>query len=85
MSNAAQQLRELADWLDAMYHGALIPGMRANAIKLRALADEVDALQSAMQEIVEVASGERQVADDDTEGMAWIDKRARRALAGEKA
>src|ERR1700685_1103315 len=39
-----------------------------------------DALREALEEIVAVASGERQVAVDDTEGMEWIDKRARRAL-----
>ena len=39
-----------------------------------------DKLIEALQEIIEVASGERQVAEDDTEGMAWIDKRARAAV-----
>jgi hypothetical protein len=34
-----------------------------------------------LEEIVRVASGEKQVANDDTEGMAWIDKFARKALA----
>ena len=38
-------------------------------------------LREALEEIVAVASGERQVAVDDTEGMEWIDKRARQALA----
>lgn len=38
-------------------------------------------LREALEEIVAVASGERQVAVDDTEGMEWIDKRARKALA----
>ena len=38
-------------------------------------------LELALEEIVAVASGERQVANDDAEGMAWIDKRARAALA----
>jgi hypothetical protein len=38
-------------------------------------------LRKALEEIVAVASGERQVAVDDTEGMEWIDKRARKALA----
>ena len=40
----------------------------------------MDKLIEALQEIIEVASGERQVAEDDTEGMAWIDKRARAAV-----
>jgi hypothetical protein len=42
-----------------------------------------DELKKALEEIVAVASGERQIADDDTEGMAWIDKRARAALAAQ--
>jgi hypothetical protein len=37
-------------------------------------------LRDALQTIVDVASGEQQVADDDTAGMAWIDKYARDAL-----
>jgi hypothetical protein len=41
---------------------------------------KIPSLVAALQEIIEVASGERQVADDDTGGMAWIDKRARAAL-----
>jgi len=41
----------------------------------------MDKLREALEEIVAVASGERQVAVDDTEGMEWIDKRARQALA----
>lgn len=40
-----------------------------------------DTLRESMKEIVRVASGDKQVANDDTEGMAWIDKFARAALA----
>lgn len=38
-------------------------------------------LRAALEHIVAVASGEKQVANDDTEGMAYIDKYARAALA----
>jgi len=38
-------------------------------------------MRAALEEIRQVASGEKQVAIDDTEGMAWIDKRAQAALA----
>lgn len=37
-------------------------------------------LVEALKIIQSVASGERQVAVDDTDGMAWIDKYAREAL-----
>lgn len=49
--------------------------------------DTIDALESekaellaALHHIVEVASGERQVAIDDTDGMAYIDKYTRAVL-----
>ena len=42
-------------------------------------------LREALEEIRQVASGEKQVAMDDTEGMAWIDKRAQAALAEKPA
>ena len=44
-----------------------------------------DKLIEALQEIIEVASGKCQVAEDDTEGMAWIDKRARAAVRAHDA
>jgi len=47
--------------------------------------DRAGVLEEALKEIVEVASGEKQVANDDTEGMEWVDKRARRALAHQPA
>ena len=37
-------------------------------------------LVAALKQIVSVASGEIQVAIDDTDGMAWIDRYARAAL-----
>ena len=37
--------------------------------------------ESTLEEIRRVASGELQVAADDTDGMAWIDRRAANALA----
>jgi len=37
-------------------------------------------MRAALEEIVLVASGKNQVAQDDTEGMAWIVKFARAAL-----
>jgi hypothetical protein len=40
-----------------------------------------DTVIAAMRVIVTVASGEKQVAIDDTGGMAWIDKFARETLA----
>lgn len=40
----------------------------------------VSRLRDALEEIRQVASGEKQVAIDDTEGMEWIDKRAIRTL-----
>lgn len=40
--------------------------------------------EAALQEIIAVTSGERQVADDDTGGMEWVDKRARAALGERK-
>jgi hypothetical protein len=43
--------------------------------------EPMDKLREGLEEIVAVASGERQVANDDTEGMEWIDRRARQALA----
>lgn len=42
--------------------------------------ERISALKAALTTIVEVSSGAEQVADDDTGGMAWIDKFARRAL-----
>jgi hypothetical protein len=44
----------------------------------------VKRLEEALEEIREVASGEKQVADDDTEGLAWVDKKAKSALDGGK-
>ncbi|MGO8788592.1 MAG: hypothetical protein ACLQVL_14590 [Terriglobia bacterium] len=44
-----------------------------------------DKLIEALQEIIEVASGKCQVAEDDTKGMAWIDKRARAAVRAHDA
>ena len=38
-----------------------------------------------IEEIRQVASGERQVAADDTEGMAYIDKLCQKALAANRA
>lgn len=46
------------------------------------LKDRIRELEAALQEIVDVASGERQVADDDTGGMEWVDRCARAALRG---
>jgi hypothetical protein len=37
-------------------------------------------LRRVLEHIVQVASGEKQVATDDTAGMAYIDKYARAAL-----
>lgn len=42
---------------------------------------EVMELVEALKQIIAVSSGERQVADNDTEGMEWINKSARAALA----
>lgn len=39
------------------------------------------ALVEAVETILAIASGENQVAQDDTEGMAYIDRQARAALA----
>lgn len=50
----------------------------------RLAADTVNTFRKALEEIIAVASGERQVANDDTEGIAWIDKRARTALASQE-
>lgn len=41
---------------------------------------ELSPLREALEEIRQVASGENQVADDDTAGMAWVDRRATAAL-----
>ncbi len=43
-----------------------------------------EALAKALDEIVSVASGETQVAIDDTDEIAWIDKYARAALAAHR-
>lgn len=48
--------------------------------RIARLEQENKALLEALREIVSVASGEKQVAFDDTEGMGWVDKRARAAL-----
>ena len=43
-----------------------------------------EALVEALGDIVAVASGEKEAAMDDTEGMAWIDRFARAAIAAQK-
>jgi hypothetical protein len=59
------------------------PSSEAEALKevIKMLTRNERHLRKALEEIVAVASGEKQVADDDTEGMAWIDKLGRRTLA----
>lgn len=44
--------------------------------QLASKGEEIARLREALAEIRQVASGEKQVAQDATEGMAWIDKRA---------
>lgn len=63
---------------------ANMPAIEFEIDRLHKLAQEKDAevarLREALETVVSVASGERQVADDDTGGMAWIDRFARAAL-----
>jgi hypothetical protein len=47
----------------------------------RAELEKARELLADMSTIQEVASGERQVTDDDTKGMEWIDGFAQRAIA----
>ncbi len=42
---------------------------------------ELERLREALRQIIAVASGECQVAEDDTGGMAWIDTHARAAMS----
>lgn len=62
-----------------MHYADLHPA--TSMIRLRS---ECDALREALEEIVRVASGEKQVSVDDTEGMEWIDKFARAAIAKDR-
>ena len=55
-----------------------------HAPALASAKQRVGELREVLAEIVAVASGEEQVAADDTEGMAWIDKTARAALANKE-
>lgn len=64
-----------------MHYADLHSVKQLSMIRLRS---ERDALREALEEIVRVASGEKQVAVDDTEGMAWIDKFSRAAIGGLK-
>ena len=43
--------------------------------------DAREILEAAMEKILAVASGRWQVAQDDTEGMAWVSKLAEESLA----
>ena|SRR5277367_1880978 len=43
------------------------------------LLERIKQFEADLEKIIEVASGAEQVADDDTGGMEWIDKFARKA------
>lgn len=49
--------------------------------ELVALRAAAEGIEKALKEIIDVANGENQLAQDDTEGIVWIDKFAQAALA----
>lgn len=63
---------ELQEWYEAAYRGTrgdmvfdILKDWKADRVKF----------MEAIEDIRQVATGEKQVANDDTEGMAWITKR----------